>query len=71
MKKLLKNIKEKLTILGGGITSTLILAQSKVYAASGTESIDSFINFACDWLTKIRWRYCISRWCNVCTRLAT
>lgn len=71
MKKLLKNIKQKLTILCGSVTSALILAQSKVYAASGTESIDSFINFACDWLTKIRWCHCISRWCNVCTWLAT
>lgn len=53
MKKLFKKIKEKLTIICGSITSTLILTQCKVYAASGTESIDAFINFACDWLTKI------------------
>ena len=56
LKKLItnfRNIKNKLTMLGGIITSTLILAQSRVYAASNTESIDSFINFACDWLTKI------------------
>lgn len=53
MKKLIKKLKEKITILTGSVTSTLILAQSRVYAASGTESIDSFINFACDWLTKI------------------
>lgn len=53
MKNLIKKIKNKLTILGGTITSTLIIAQSRVYAASNTESIDSFINFACDWLTKI------------------
>ena len=60
MKNLVKKIKnyknklkEKLTILCGSITSTLILTQCKVYATSGTESIDSFINFACDWLTKI------------------
>ena len=39
MKKLLKNLKQKLTILCGSITSTLILAQSKVYAASGTVQI--------------------------------
>ena len=31
----------------------LIFAETRVFAASNTESIDSFINFACDWLTKI------------------
>lgn len=46
-------LKNKLTIFGGTIASTFILASSRVYAASGTESIDAFINFACDWLTKI------------------
>lgn len=57
--KLLKNnkkinkIKEKLTVLSATIISTFILASSKVYAESNTDSIDSFINFACDWLTKI------------------
>ena len=53
MKKLLKKLKNKLTILGGGITSALILAENRVYAASNTETIDGFISFACDWLTKI------------------
>ena len=60
MKKLirvLKNntnrIKNKLVVLSGSILSTFIIAQNRVYAASNTESIDSFINFACDWLTKI------------------
>lgn len=53
MKKLFKNIKNKLTILGGTIASTLILAESRVLAASNTDSIDGFISFACDWLTKI------------------
>lgn len=53
MKKLFKNIKNKLAILGGTITSTLILVESRVFAASNTESIDGFISFACDWLTKI------------------
>lgn len=57
--KLLKNnkkiskLKEKLTVLSATITSTFILANSKVLAASNTQSIDGFINFACDWLTKI------------------
>lgn len=60
MKKIIQNlknitskVKNKLSILGGTITSTLILAQSRVYAASNTDSIDGFITFACDWLTKI------------------
>ena len=53
MKKLLRNFKKKTSILLGGLTTSFIIAQNKVYAASGTESIDSFINFACDWLTKI------------------
>ncbi len=60
--KINKNkIKNKLTILSGSIASTFILAQSRVYAASNTESIDSFINFACDWLTKIRRSNCSCR----------
>lgn len=53
MKKLIKSIKNKLAILSGAMISTLILVQNRIYAASNTESIDSFINFACDWLTKI------------------
>lgn len=60
MKKFIQNlkfntskIKNKLSILSGTILSTFILAQSRVYAASNTESIDGFITFACDWLTKI------------------
>lgn len=56
--KILKNkkiskLKEKLTIIGATIVNTFILANSKVLAASNTQSIDGFINFACDWLTKI------------------
>lgn len=52
--KITKNkIKNKLTILGGTIMSTFILTTSQVYATSGTESIDAFIDFACNWLTKI------------------
>lgn len=54
MNKFISKIKNKITILSGTITSTFILASNKVYAAgSNTGSVDSFINFACDWLTKI------------------
>ncbi len=59
-------IKNKLVAIGTSIGVTLMLGTSKVCAASGTESIDSFINFACDWLTKIRWSCCLSRWSYVC-----
>lgn len=51
--KKVKKIKEKIIILTGGIASSMILLTSRVYADSNTGSIDSFINFACDWLTKI------------------
>lgn len=51
--KTLNKVKEKLTVIGATITSTFLLANSKVLAASNTQSIDGFINFACDWLTKI------------------
>lgn len=57
--KLLKNnkkiskLKEKITILSSTIIGTFIMAGSRVYADSNTGSIDSFITFACDWLTKI------------------
>ena len=51
--KKVKKIKEKITILTGCIASSMILLTSRVYADSNTGSIDSFINFACDWLTKI------------------
>ena len=55
MINLIKNIKikEKLTIITSYILGTLILTHSKVLADSNTQSIDSFIDFACDWLTKI------------------
>ena len=53
IKKLLKNLKEKFTVIGTSAMGTLILAESRVFAASNTGSIDEFINFACDWLTKI------------------
>lgn len=53
VKNILEKIKEKFTIIGTTMMGSLILAESRVLAASNTESIDSFINFACDWLTKI------------------
>lgn len=58
MKGLIKKIKnnkiiERLIIMLGSLSSTLIITSAKVYGASNTESIDLFINFACDWLTKI------------------
>lgn len=53
IKKLYRKLKEKVTVIGTTITGTLILAETRVFADSNTQSIDSFINFACDWLTKI------------------
>lgn len=53
VKNILGKIKEKFTIVGTIIMGNLILTESSVFAASNTESIDAFINFACDWLTKI------------------
>lgn len=70
IKNLFRKLKEKVTVIGTTLIGTLILADSRVLAASNTESIDSFINFACDWLTKNWWRYRISWWCNVCSWLA-
>lgn len=52
-KQKLNKLKERLTVFGATIISTFIMANTRVLAASNTESIDSFINFACDWLTKI------------------
>lgn len=54
MKNLIKKLKTKLTIMSGTIVSTFIMLSNKVYAeGSNTSSIDSFVTFACDWLTKI------------------
>ena len=53
IKNILKKLKEKITVVGTTAIGTLILAESRVFADSNTGSIDSFINFACDWLTKI------------------
>ena len=49
----INKLKEKIPVLTGTIGSSMILLTSRVYANSNTGSIDSFINFACDWLTKI------------------
>ena len=51
--KKINKLKEKIIILTGGMTSTFLMFTTQVYADSNTGSIDSFINFACDWLTKI------------------
>lgn len=59
-------LKSKLTIFTETIASTIILTHSRVLAASNTESIDGFITFACDWLTKIRRSYSTSWRSNVC-----
>ena len=66
LKNKLQNIKRKFTVIGTTMVGSLILAETKIFAASNTESIDSFINFACDWLTKIRRNNCFSRWSYVC-----
>lgn len=53
LKEIIKKSKEKIVMMGTTMIGSLILLDAKVLAASNTESIDSFINFACDWLTKI------------------
>ena len=53
IKNLFRKLRDKVAVLGTTAMGTLILAETRVFAASNTESIDSFINFACDWLTKI------------------
>lgn len=66
LKNKLQNIKRKITVIGTVMSGTLILTESKIFAASNTESIDEFINFACEWLTKIRRNNRFGRWGNVC-----
>lgn len=51
--KLSKKLKEKISVMWATVVGTFIIAESRVLADSNTGSIDSFINFACDWLTKI------------------
>lgn len=53
IKNLFRKLREKVAVIGTTAMGTLIFAETRVFAASNTESIDSFINFACDWLTKI------------------
>ena len=53
IKNLFKKLKEKFIVAGTSLMGTLIIAETRVFADSNTQSIDSFINFACDWLTKI------------------
>ena len=53
IKNLFRKLRDKVAVIGTTAMGTLILAETRVFAASHTESIDSFINFACDWLTKI------------------
>ena len=53
IKNILKKLKKKYRVILSNILGTMILAETKVFAASNTGSIDGFINFACDWLSKI------------------
>lgn len=53
IKNLFKKLKEKFSVISTTVVGTMILAETRVFADSNTESIDGFINFACDWLTKI------------------
>ena len=71
IKNLFRKLREKVAVIGTTAMGTLILAETRVFAASNTESIDSFINFACDWLTKIRRSRSTSWWRNVFSCLAT
>ena len=66
IKKMIRRLKEKFTFIGTTAIGTLILAESRVFADSNTDSIDSFISFACDWLTKIRRCNSTCRWSYVC-----
>lgn len=70
MKKIYKKLKEKFAIVGITIMEILVFTESKILGASNTQSIDSFINFACDWLTKIRRSYCSCWWSYVCSWVA-
>ena len=54
MRRKIKKINNRIKILSGYLVSVFFILSNKVYAAgSNTGSIDSFINFACEWLTKI------------------
>lgn len=51
--KKINKLREKGTVITGVILGNLITLSTQVNAASNTGSIDGFISFACDWLTKI------------------
>lgn len=71
MKNLVKKLKEKLTIITGTVFASILIGMNNVYAtSSNTGSIDAFINFACDWLTKIGGVVALVGRSNVCFRLA-
>lgn len=54
MKIEINKIKNKIKKISGFLISAFFIVSNNVYAAgSNTGSIDSFISFACDWLTKI------------------
>lgn len=62
MKKINKGfrkLKEIFTMVSITAIQVLVLTESKIFGASNTQSIDSFINFACEWLTKIRRSNCV------------
>ena len=44
IKNLFRKLREKVAVIGTTAMGTLILAETRVFAASNTESIDSFIN---------------------------
>ena len=43
IKNLFRKLREKVAVIGTTAMGTLILAETRVFAASNTESIDSFI----------------------------
>lgn len=53
MRNTIKSNKAKFYLASCTMASTLILNTATARAADGTESIDRFIEFACNWLVKI------------------
>lgn len=51
-KKYVGKVKNKLLVCMTLFGSCVLLNMNKIYATN-TSTIDGFINFACDWLTKI------------------
>jgi hypothetical protein len=66
---IIKNLKEKITVMAGIMAITFLLGRNTVNANTG--SIDAFIVFACEWLMKIGGVIALVGRSNVCTRLAT